>query len=162
MATGMVDSLVDDIEGLCKKCEAANDSKDSKAADNMKEAEELIKQLKIDSNTVTDKTKKAAYLQKAKAFEARIAACKKKELLESDKPRPNTQTKAEKAEEGLEILKKSHAQLVETEQVGVGILQNLDSQKATIQRSHANLKDVHSKLKQSDGLLNQMSKWYRG
>eukprot|EP00460_Paracercomonas_marina_P001229 EW705757.1.p2 GENE.EW705757.1~~EW705757.1.p2 ORF type:complete len:178 (+),score=78.29 EW705757.1:64-534(+) len=156
----MIDSLVDDIEEQVKKCEG-KDTKDNKCADALKEAEDLLKQLKVDVNTITDKTKKAAYQQKIKNFETRLLASKKSALLEPERARA-PQTKTEKEDEGLEILKKSHAQLIETEQVGVGILQNLDSQKATIQRSHANLQTVHGKLKQSDGLLTQMSKWWRG
>jgi len=155
----MLDGMVEDIEGLLKN--SGEDSKDKKSADaNLKEAEDLVKQLKIEVNTVTDKAKKTALQTKIRTFESQIGNLKRSSLLEPDRVR--VQTKAEKAEEGLDILMKAHAELAESEKVGAEVLVNLDKQKSTIINSKNNLKQVQVKLDQSNGLLNQMSKWWRG
>jgi len=157
----MIDSTVEDLDACMKKIGESKDSKDTKTSENIAEAEDLIKQLRIDLTAVSDKKKKADIQEKIKTSEAVIAS-RKKESLFAGASKPAQSSKLEKSQESLRILEESHKTLAETEQVGANILENLNKQKETMIHAHNNLKNMNNKLKEGDGLLNQMSKWWRG
>ena len=149
----MIDTYIEEIESYLQN-------------NQIKEAEAHLKQIKVDVHTMTDKDKKTTIQTKIKDYERIIALKRREELLESESTTKNKidmQSSAPKtAEEGLSMLEASRKQLMETEEIGEQTLVNLQKQKDTIKHSHENLKKVNSSIKQGEGLLSQMSRWWRG
>ena len=121
--------------------------------------------MKIELHSVSNKAKKDDYILKMQSYQKLIAKHKKTLLTTSTASLNGSRvalTATEKNQEGLEVLKKAHAQLAETEEVGIGVLSNLAKQKETIKNTQGNLREVNSQLGYSNKLLNRMGKWWRG
>jgi len=100
-----------------------------------------------------------------KTYQTRISSLEKELLTTSSSSLAGNRdpiSATEKNQQSLEILKKAHAQLAETEEVGVNVLSNLAEQKDTIKHTQGNLRQVNNDLSHSNKLLNRMGKWWRG
>ena len=121
-----------------------------------------LQEMKIELHSVTNKAKKDDYILKLQSYQKSIAKHKKTLLTQSTSSLNGTRpaiSATEKNEQSLEVLKKAHAQLAETEEVGIGVLSNLAKQKETIKHTQANLRETNSQLGYSNKLLNRMGKW---
>lgn len=131
----------------------------------LQEAEETLAEMKIELHSVTNKAKKDDYIIKMQTYNRILAKHKKTVLTSSTSSMNGTRaplSATEKNQQSLEVLKKAHAQLAETEEVGVGVLSNLAKQKETIRRTQGNVEGVNSQLTYSNKLVNRMGKWWRG
>ena len=129
------------------------------------DAEEVLQEMKIELHSVTNKQKKDDYIIKMQSYQRLIAKHKKTILTTSTSSMNGTRaplSATQKNQESLEVLKKAHAQLAETEEVGIGVLGNLAQQKDTIKKIKVNLDDTNQQLTYSNKLVNRMGKWWRG
>jgi len=161
MAAGVTEIYVIELDEILKSVAPEAKATQAQTENALKEAKEILGQLKLAVSSITDKKRKDALDAKIRSYDNEMSKIKRNILLEPDKQRPS-QTKAEAASESLIILERSRQQLIETEDVGANILVNLDKQKETIKRSHNNLKETHAQLRTGDKLMNKMSKWWRG
>jgi len=130
--------------------------------DDLKEAEDTLAQMKIELHTVSNKQKKDDYIIKMQNYNKLIAKYRKQSLTTSTASINGNRaplSATEKNAQSLEVLKKAHAQLAETEEVGVGVLSNLAKQKETIRKVQGNLNTTNEQLGYSNKLLNRMGKW---
>lgn len=128
------------------------------------EAESTIKQIKIQSHSVANQTKKDAIIVQIAEYEAKAKAVKKSLLMaggtkSSQAAKPVDQ--AEQSQQSMDILQKARRELLETEAVGTNVLSNLAQQKETIAHANANLKESNQHLSYSKKLINNMSQWWR-
>jgi hypothetical protein len=165
--------LVEDIEQLLtvtenKQLADEKDGRDenhTKCHTDVEELQNLLKQLNVSVHTIADKSAKDLYVRRSRNFQTRIGALQRSALIHAKRARPAiaiSKTATEEEDRGLAMLHVARAQLAETEQVGVSILQALDTQHQTIRGAHSNLQTAQGKLNDGDGLLSQMGRWWRG
>lgn len=124
-----------------------------------------LAEMKIELHAIANKSKKDDYILKMQTYQKLIAKHKKTLLTQSTSSLNGTRpavSATEKNQQSLDVLKQAHAQLAQTEEVGIGVLSNLAKQKETIKNTQANLRDVNGNLTYSNKLLNRMGKWWRG
>lgn len=137
------------------------------------EAEDTLKQMKMEVHGVGNKQQKDAYNAKIANFNTRIAAAKKSLLFSGSSSAAaassgastiaaHQQSQAERSQQSLEVLKKARQQLAETEQIGTETVTNLAKQTEQIKGMAEKTRDVNSGLSHSNKLLNKMSQWWRG
>jgi len=153
-----LEALAELQEGFPDEKSEAFDANALKA--HVKECKDTLKEMKVAVHSINDPKKKKEVTDRMNAFQALVDKNEKRLLL-GNGPAPKM-TQEERQHESLRILENSRKQLAETEEVGKGILTNLDSQKETIKKSTANAREVNENLQQSTSLLNKMSKWWRG
>jgi len=160
----VMDSHVETLDELFRNIEDGKTAPET-VEEELKEAEDLLQEMKIELHSVSNNAKKDDYILKMQSYQKLIAKHKKTILTTSTSSLNGTRpaiSATEKNQEGLEVLKKAHAQLAETEEVGVGVLSNLAKQKETIKHTQANLRETNSQLTYSNKLVNRMGKWWRG
>jgi len=160
----VMDSHVETMDELLNGLEGEGKSPDQVQSD-LEEAEQLLAQMKLDLHSVTNKQKKDDYIIKMQSYQRLIAKHRKTVLTTSTASLNGTRpviSATEKNEASLEVLKKAHAQLAETEEVGINVLSNLAKQKETIQKTRGNLDTVNSQMTYSNKLVTRMGKWWRG
>ena len=121
--------------------------------------------MKIELHAIANKAKKDDYILKMQTYQKLIAKHKRTLLTTSSSSINGTRapiSASQKNQDSLDTLKKAHAQLAETEEVGIGVLSNLAKQKETIKNAQGNLREVNGNLTYSNKLLNRMGKWWRG
>jgi len=121
--------------------------------------------MKIELHAIANKAKKDDYILKMQTYQKLIAKHKKTLLTQSSSSMNGSRapiSATEKNQQSLDVLKQAHAQLAQTEEVGIGVLSNLAKQKETIKNTQANLRDANGNLTYSNKLLNRMGKWWRG
>lgn len=148
MTALLLDQLIVDIENTLQLAEKQQTFPESLSSD--------LKQLRVDIYSLKDTKQHTHYKKVLHQFEKRISSITP--ITTSSAPSSSIM---EKENENLAILQKAHMQLLETEQVGIHTLQELEKQKAVMQHSHTNIHQIHAKLKDSGGLLSQMSRWWR-
>jgi len=160
----VMDSHVETLDDLFRNIEDGKTEPD-KVEEELKEAEELLAEMKIELHAVANKAKKDDYILKMQTYQKLIAKHKKTLLTTSTSSLNGSRapvSATQKNQDSLDTLKRAHAQLAETEEVGVGVLSNLAKQKETIKNTQDNLRDVNGNLTYSNKLLNRMGKWWRG
>jgi len=154
------------VESLDEILQGAEDGKNPEEIEKqIQEAEDILQEMKIELHSVTNKQKKDDYIIKMQSYQRIIAKHKKTILTTSTSSMNGTReplSATQKNQESLEVLKKAHAQLIETEDVGIGVLSNLAKQKETIKKVKGNLDDSNQELVYSNKLVNRMGKWWRG
>jgi len=130
----------------------------------LSEANDILSEMKISLHSVSNKAKKDEYLVKMQTYNRLMDKHRKSALTQTEASIAGgrTLTATEQNERSLETLKRAHAQLAETEEVGINVLSNLAKQKDTIRHTQQNLKTVNSDLSYSTKLVNRMGKWWRG
>jgi DNA repair exonuclease SbcCD ATPase subunit len=147
----MEEALIKEIETTIKRMEKTHNYRELKAV------KEDLKFLNISLVNIKNPEEK-------KKLQQRVIDCENKVSLLNEKL-PSSLSKAtlfNPKQDSLEILQQAQQDLATAEEDGVTILRELDKQKETIKRSKEKLAKIDSKLEKSDGLLNQMSKWWRG
>jgi chromosome segregation ATPase len=157
--SGMIDGYFEELEEIL----AAIASGSGDIEEQVDDAEEVIKQIKIEMHSIPG-ARKQEVLAKVKGYETKLSGSKKKALFAGHSNSEQTKKidAGDQAQQSLEILHKARAQLAETEDQGAKILVNLDQQKETIQHARGNLKTTNQSLSYSKKLLTGMSKWWRG
>lgn len=122
--------------------------------------------MKIEVHSVSNKAKKDEYVLKMSQYQRQIDKTRRTLLTtRQDGTTQGTDPRVSATaanERGLEVLQRARAQLAETEETGVNIMNNLATQKETIARTQNNMNKVNQDLSHSNKLLNRMSKWWRG
>lgn len=118
--------------------------------------------MKIELHSITNKQKKDDYIIKMQSYQCLIA----KTILTTSTTSLNNGTLAplsttQKNQESLEVLKKAHIQLAETEEFGIGVLSHLAKQTETIKNIKGNLDDTNQQLTYSKKLVNRMGKYWK-
>jgi len=160
----MMDTHCDTLDELFRNLEEKKGDP-NKCEEDLKEAREIMDEMKIELQSVSNKSKKDEYLVKIRQYQLKISSLEKEILTTSSSSLDGTRaplSATEKNQQSLEILKKAHAQLAETEEVGVNVLSNLAKQKETIKHTQGNLRATNDQLTYSNKLLNRMGKWWRG
>lgn len=163
MASG-IDYELEELKSLFEEIDG-HGPESSEVGPLLTEAENTIKQIKIQSHSVTDQTKKDSILTQVAAFEAKVRDLKKSQLLaggsKSKASQKTTMDPEDQQQQSMETLRKAHRELQETEAVGNNVLKNLALQKETIANSNKNLKETNQHLSYSKKLINGMSQWWR-
>lgn len=160
----MMDASIETLDEIFRGFEDGSTAQEQ-VDDDLREAEDTMAQMKIELHTVTNKAKKDEYLLKMQNYNKLIAKYRKTALTQSSASYAGTRpplSATEKNAQSLEVLKKAHAQLAETEETGINVLSNLAKQKEQIRKVQDNLNQTNEQLGYSNKLLNRMGKWWRG
>jgi len=157
----VMDTHVETLDELFRQLSEVKEDP-AKIEEDLKEAQEILDEMKIEIVTVSNKTEKDAYLKKMEGYKTDIAKYRKSLLTGGGSASKSNLSSQARAEDSLEVLRKANAQLAETESVGINTLENLNKQKETIAHTQKNLQEVNGQLGYSNKLLNRMGKWWRG
>ena len=147
----VIDTHIETLNELFQKIE------DNHLQSDLEEAEQTLKEMKIEIITIVNKAKRDDYLEKINNYQKLISKYRKQSLIGN-----KTTSRQSSGQESFEILKKSNAQLAETEAVGIDILVNLNGQKEKIAKIKKNTVEISQELSYSNKLMNRMLKWWRG
>ena len=121
------------------------------ARDVLRDAEEAMRELRIDFRFVTDRAERDNYILKLASYEALIAKHK------SAPPPVLT-----REQQSLAVLRSAQRQLAGAEDDAVATRLNLAQQRERIASASANLGEVDSELRRGNQVLNRMARWWRG
>ena len=147
----VIDTHIETLNELFQKIE------DNHLQSDLEEAEQTLKEMKIEIITIINKAKRDDYLEKINNYQKLIGKYRKQSLIGN-----KTTSRQSSGQESLEILKKSNALLAETEAVGIDTLTNLNGQKEKITKIKKNTVEISQELSYSNKLMNRMLKWWRG
>jgi predicted translin family RNA/ssDNA-binding protein len=165
--TSAVEELANE---LVSAIASLNGSSNDEANEKLDEAKEILKQLNREIMNLNADQRKV-WREKHKGYERQINDYQKKLLTGgsggagnsgknwADDPRREIQ---ESHDRQMEKLKEAQRQLVESEQVATGTLENLAAQKEKLQKVSGNLDNINDDLNSANKLLNKMNKWWRG
>lgn len=157
MAEDMITTYLEDLDEILSEL---NEGKEDSSA-LVQEAEDILDQLKISALSLQDKDRKGEVQSKVILYRMKLDDLKRSALLGDDDGLDVPMGSVQRSQQSLEVLQASHRQLLETEEVGNGIIQNLDQQKETILHTQGNLQEINSEANHSNKLLTKMSKWWR-
>ncbi|AYV87113.1 MAG: hypothetical protein Sylvanvirus26_3 [Sylvanvirus sp.] len=129
----------------------------------VKEAQELLNEMKINIITICNKTEKEEYLKKMKQYQLEIEKYRKHLLTENGKicSSSTCSITQHKEEVSLDILRKAQSELTKTEAIGVEILKNLQGQTDVMKHTQKNLEEINGQLNFVSKTLYKLGKWWR-
>ena len=126
----------------------------------LNEAKNQLKDIKIlHSSFLTEQKQKNQFSNIIKDFENKIQIIDQAQNKTLVKDSNNTIQKKET--QNLEILEQSYKQILEMENSGKEIVNELSLQKETLNKSRNNLSTVNTQMSKSHSLLNSLNKWWK-
>lgn len=101
--------------------------------------DQQLEQLKISIHSIKDPERKNEIQSKIIVARSKLEDAKKASLLDGGISDNVQMSSVARSQASLEVLQKSHQQLLETEEVGNGIIENLDQQEETMRHTTSNV-----------------------
>ncbi|XBJ19791.1 hypothetical protein VPH35_010724 [Triticum aestivum] len=169
---------------LSRKCAAASaldgEKKKQKLSEiqaDVQESESLIRRMDLEARSLPP-TVKAGLLSKLRQYKSDLNNIKseikkasapnaqqatREELLDSGMPdtlgRGRLMMTSERLNQSSDRIRESQITALDTEEIGVSILQNLHNQRVTLMHAHKTLHGVDDSIGKSNKILASMSKW---
>jgi hypothetical protein len=171
----MLTSYYEDFNELILQTREMRDDRltRAEAGRTLKEAEKVLKHMKIEITNITNPEKALVAKRKYRACEESLQEERRQILLGGGSQKQETMNEtnkqelkhelkqAEREKINLERLKIAQQQLQESEEHAETTQTNLQLQRERILRSTTNVKTVNEELDQSNRLLTKMSRWWR-